>query len=475
MLVLCYLIVGDLSAQNQESNNPEQVDFFLAKHSDIERCVIREIKIVGNDQTKPFIIHRQMNIDKGDTLLLANLEETLKSNREQIRNTQLFTSADIKPFWLNKEDAKLLIQVSERWYSFPKPIFELADRNFNEWWVERDHDLSRTVFGIKFYQENLSGRNDPLEIGLELGFRENYSLFYTLPFLTKTSSTGLRAGASFSRSKKPASRIENNNLVFEEGNDYLQRDFMSELTFTHREKVRVEHELSSTFHSQWIADTIQAVNEGYFEQKGQVQRFFKLSYAYERDFRDRINYAEKGYYLKAKVEKLGLGVFNDVNHTRAEFTFQKFWPLGRDFYLASEVQGLVSLKGNQSFSIARGLGYEDILVRGYEYDVINGQQYGLNRNSLRYKLFDTKFRQLSFIPIEQFSTIPLAMYLKVFADQGYVVDNYEKPVNQLANQYLTSTGLGFDLVTYYDVVFRVEYAFNNQGENGLFLHFVKPF
>lgn len=467
--------MGSLATIAQEENNPEQVDFFLAKYSDLKECVVKEIQIVGNDQTKSFIIHRQLNIQSGDTLLLADLQEVLKSNHEQIRNTQLFTSADIKPFWLNKGDAKLLIRVSERWYSFPKPIFELADRNFNEWWVERDHDLSRTVFGVKFYQENLSGRNDPLEVGVELGFRENYSVFYTLPFITKTSNTGLKVGASFSRSQKPANRIENNNLVFEQGDEYLQRDFMAELTFTHREEVRVEHEFSSTFHSQWIADTIEEVNDRYFEQKDQVQRFFKLSYSYERDFRDRINYAEKGHYFKATVEKLGLGLFRDVNHTRADFIFQKFWPLGHDFYLASEVQGLVSLPGHQSFSIARGLGYEDILVRGYEYDVINGQHYGINRNSLRYNLFDTKLRQLSFIPIEQFSTIPIAMYLKAFADQGYVVDNYEKSVNQLGNQYLTGWGLGFDLVTYYDIVFRVEYAFNNQAERGLFLHFVKPF
>ena len=41
----------------------------------------------------------------------------------------------------------------------------------------------------------------------------------------------------------------------------------------------------------------------------------------------------------------------------------------------------------------------------------------------------------------------------------------------MANQYLYSGGIGFDLVTYYDRVFRLEFSINKFGETGIFIHF----
>ena len=46
----------------------------------------------------------------------------------------------------------VMVDVKERWYIFPLPIFELADRNFNEWWKTRD--FSRTNYGLSVVQNN---------------------------------------------------------------------------------------------------------------------------------------------------------------------------------------------------------------------------------------------------------------------------------------------------------------------------------
>jgi hypothetical protein len=35
---------------------------------------------------------------------------------------------------------------------------------------------------------------------------------------------------------------------------------------------------------------------------------------------------------------------------------------------------------------------------------------------------------------------------------------------------LYTAGLGVDVVTFYDFIIRVDYSFNQLGENGLFLH-----
>jgi len=54
--------------------------------------------------------------------------------------------------------------VSERWYTFPEPQFELADRNFNVWWNEQDHDFDRTEYGVDLLCYNFTGNYDLLEV-----------------------------------------------------------------------------------------------------------------------------------------------------------------------------------------------------------------------------------------------------------------------------------------------------------------------
>ena len=42
--------------------------------------------------------------------------------------------------------------------------------------------------------------------------------------------------------------------------------------------------------------------------------------------------------------------------------------------------------------------------------------------------------------------------------------------NALSNSLLHSAGIGIDIVTFYDVILRFEYSFNQLGQNGLYLH-----
>lgn len=62
------------------------------------------------------------------------------------------------------------------------PYFRLIDRNFNQWWVEQKRSLERVNYGIKFTQNNISGRNDNLDIWLINGYTQQITLRYNLPF-----------------------------------------------------------------------------------------------------------------------------------------------------------------------------------------------------------------------------------------------------------------------------------------------------
>ena len=63
----------------------------------------------------------------------------------------------------------------------------------------------------------------------------------------------------------------------------------------------------------------------------------------------------------------------------------------------------------------------------------------------------------------------------VFADVGYVSNDFRNPTNTMVNNWQYSAGAGIDLVTYYDQVFRVDFAINRYREYGFFFHIETPF
>ena len=82
----------------------------------------------------------------------------------------------------------------------------------------------------------------------------------------------------------------------------------------------------------------------------------------------------------------------------------------------------------------------------------------------------------NYVPFEEFSYFPIKLYLSGNFDHGFVNDKNRLPENlRLTNKYLFGYGLGLDLVTLYDMVFRFEYSFNNQNESAFFFNFRAPF
>jgi hypothetical protein len=100
-------------------------------------------------------------------------------------------------------------------------------------------------------------------------------------------------------------------------------------------------------------------------------------------------------------------------------------------------------------------------------------------NTLPYSVLRCAFKSLTrkkaFLRLFRcgnFKTVPVALYLKAHADAGYVWDRNQLPGNErLANQLLPGAGIGLDLVTFYNLVFRGEYSVNGRGERGFYLHF----
>ena len=122
----------------------------------------------------------------------------------------------------------------------------------------------------------------------------------------------------------------------------------------------------------------------------------------------------------------------------------------------------------QPYVMQRLLGYNDAFMQGYEYYVVDGVAGGFLKTTLTRELFKVNMRK-PFSKNEQSYHIPFRFFGKVYGNAGYVY-NPEPGENSLSNQMLYSAGLGLDILTAYDFTIKLEWTFNQLGQNGLFLH-----
>ena len=122
----------------------------------------------------------------------------------------------------------------------------------------------------------------------------------------------------------------------------------------------------------------------------------------------------------------------------------------------------------------KGFGFNDY-VRGYEYYVIDGQDFWLSKTILKYTLIKKTSFNIPYVKMKQFKKSHYSLYLGLFSDLGYVIDTQTNQDNTLSNSLLLGRGISLDYVTYYDKLLRIEFSINHLGEKGVFLHFSNPF
>ena len=225
-----------------------------------------------------------------------------------------------------------------------------------------------------------------------------------------------------------------------------------------------------------IADTIARRNPNYFLNGRTQQKYFLLNYTYIFDRRDNRQYALKGYRVSFDATKSGLLPSDNINLFSLSASYSYYFKIQGKFYANYSLRGRVSFPEKQPFLQTQGLGYRNDLVRGYELYVIDGQSYGLLKTNAKYQLFDRVFDLKRFLKVKQFNTLPVAAYLNAFLDVGYARNNFPKLNNTiLGNRELVGGGIGLDVVSWYNVVGRLNYSINGLAEKRLFLNLSREF
>jgi Surface antigen variable number repeat/Omp85 superfamily domain len=450
--------------------------FFFWKYSytqeNSEISIISEVKIIGNKTTKTHIVIRELPFQVGDTIQPKDLNEILERAESNLLNTLLFNFVTAEAVDLDKQNISIYITVEERWYWWPIPIFEIEETNFNTWWKTKD--MNRVNYGMFFAKENFRGRKERLIFKFQAGYTEQAAFRYYIPYINKSNTQGLTIGFSYKQNHElNYSTTDNKRDFFKQENSYVKKEISSKIRYEFRPKLYNTHNLEVQHNKVEIADSVSILNNDFLMFGKNSMEYFSLVYSLKRDKRNLKSYATKGYYFDINLIKNGVGVLSDQLTTfDITSTYSKYWQLSNKFYFSSSIKMKTSLKRSPYF-LTNGLGYGNNLVRGYEFYVINGQHFGLFKSQLRYALLD-KVLKIKPLPFSKFNKIPISFYPGLFFDSGYVSDKEFEKNNFLNNTMLYGGGVSLDIVSYYDMVFRIEYSVNQLEEHGLFLHFVAP-
>lgn len=440
---------------------------------------VDRVLIAGNKVTKNRIIVRELSLKAGDTIRSTRLPGVLQWDKNKLYNLRLFNTVTVQALDMGNNHIDILVEVTERWYIFPTPIFELSDRNINEWWNNYNHDFGRINYGVRIYKNNFRGRNESLRLTAQFGFVKKFDLQYRIPNLDRKQKMGLTFGVDYGEPHNLAYRTLDHKLVFLQSRQTVRHSFGTNVGYSYRKSFFETHTLSLGYRQAEVVDTILTLNPNYYNNSKTSQRFFGASYSFNSEHRDVVLYPLKGYQFTGYIGRSGLFASDDVNQWEVNLTYARHWSLGKNYYLANFTSGFWSNPKNQPYNVLSALGYRNQLVRGFENYVIEGPQFALNKTTIKKRIFHRTYT-LDGMPLEQFSYLPIAIYIKAYADFGYV-ENYplydEKGLNQqFSNKLLRSAGIGMDMVTLYDLVLRIEYTFTNQSAAGaLFFNVKKEF
>jgi outer membrane protein assembly factor BamA len=441
---------------------------------------ISDIRISGNKKTKNFTILRELPFRKGDVIALDDLMRQIEVAKEHLENTSLFNYEYIDYF----PDTAAIglsgcipviinISVEERWYIWPQVSLKLEDRNLSSWLKEHDWNRITIGWGARIY--NVFGIRHKITASHYFGYEKGGRLGYTNIALDRerTQMLGFSASALYNRTLNTQSA--NNKVIYtKDVNDFIDRTVAGGLSYTYRPGIRATHTINAGYSWTHIGDTVLELNKDYWGTEKTVNNTFNISYIFNYEHRDYFAYPTKGYFIGTELTGVTADQMNFL-FAFLNIKLQYYKEILPRLYLSSRLNATVSFKNKKAYIYDRFVGYEDRMLTGYDYYVIDGQQNVLVNNDIRYVIMPKRIINLSFIKgLSNFKKIHFSLYAKLMYDFGYVHNSYADPTNALANTFLYGYGAGLDLVTYYDIVLNVSYAFNKMGEGGFFFGIKAP-
>jgi outer membrane protein assembly factor BamA len=471
--LLLYAIHNTIYAQGSQAVSD---NIFSTRDSAVikdtnRQFVIRNIFIEGNDRTRISTITRELSFHEKEAYPLNVIIEKFYESRKQLMNTGLFTNVVVSLKSLQGYDVYVKIEVEEKWYVYPLPFLRAVDKSFHQWWTEKNRSFDRVNYGIKITDYNFTGRNDKLDVKLMGGFTRQIAIDYYNLFLDRGLKWSASAGFDLGQNREiNYITLDNKQVSFRNQDHYLNSYINSFMQLSWRPAIKTKHSFRVGYSYNDIADTISKLNP-HFSNNKNIIRYLDLSYTLSYRDVDYIYYPTSGYMGDLKLMRQG---FNDpVNLWQITAKGSASWPVGTNYFFNLAAAGVLKLPFRQPYITKQLIGYDDLFLQGYEYYVIDGVAGGYTKATISRPVWQTHI-SLPSKKIKELNYIPLKLYAKTFINMGYVY-NPEAGPNLLNNRMLYSAGIGLDIVASTDFVIKIEWSFNQLGQNGVYLHRINYF
>ncbi len=428
---------------------------------------IRNMSVTGNKKTKERIIFREVYLIPDSAYPMPFILESIKQGRTNLINTSLFVDAtvDFKNWFDDSID--IVIDVKERWYWFPFPLFKPVDRNWNVWINQYKVSLERVNYGLKLLGNNVTGRNDKLNLYLVNGYTKQIALTYQNPYFGKSLKWGYSAEFSFSKNREiNYSTVKNEQVFYKNEESFVRTKLVVGGGLSYRKASTERHTLRLNYTFESVSDTIAELNPKFFGNGKTKTSFPELAYKYQFFNVDYIPYPLKGFRWEFNFLKRGFG--GPIDMWAFNLRGGKYFELPRKFYFGLQADFTLKLPFEQPYYNLPLMGYGDTYMRGMEYYVIDGVASGLLKSTFRKQVFDLKWH--TGFKSRTYGVIPFKIFLKTYGDIGYTYSKFNSKNNTLTNRFLYSGGFGIDILTIYDVVFKLEYSTNLLSERAFYLH-----
>lgn len=469
IILLVFTSATFVLSQPQQANPAvhDSLNSSLAENDSTQVFRIRKIFLEGNKKTKDEFINREISFKPDDHFTITELRKKFEDSRRQLMNTALFHEVTVSLKEVDEYDVDVLVVLKERWYLFPIPFFKFIDRNFNQWLVEQNAKLNRVNYGLKVLYNNTTGNNDKLNIWIMNGYTKQLSVTYDRLYFDKRMKWGMYTSFVLGKNREiNYGTLNNKQQFFRDTNNFVRSFFRGNAELTYRRAIRTRHRFGISYTSENVSDTIIALNPAYFKNGKDRIIFPEIYYSLNYADVDYLPFPLKGYLIDFSFSKRGFNSAMDL--WQLHLKSYSGWQVANKTYLGLKASGIIKFPFKQPYYNQRLLGYNDFHMQGYEYFVIDGVAGGYLKTSITREILNFTIHKKKKNKDDLFR-IPFRVYGKIYGNAGYMY--HPSPgLNSLNNRMLYSCGFGIDIITHYDFTLKLEWSFNQIGQNDIYLH-----
>lgn len=445
---------------------------------------VETIAIHGAIKTRHQIILNELAFVKGDSLKETDVEALIERSRNNVFNLGLFTSVQVAPYVV-EQSLTIVISVQERWYFLGTPYLQVEERNsYDLVYAITNLDFRRLVYGASIQWRNITGRNETLTLFGQLGFSQQIMLDIVRPTLSR-KSLDHRFGLAY--------RNQHELIIgTEDGKAQWRRTASTPLTRQWKAYIGAKRRIGlyKTLYVELKYEHFRFSDSLYaFSLEGGPARtlttldgleyFPSIQIQFFKDKRDYRGFPLSGwkYQILGRITG-GPAFLATTGFGKIGGTWAHHLPVGRRFNFAYGTQHLLTVGSRLPFFSKSFLGISQsefsgvsTTLRGYEAFAAGTTYMGVIKSEWKYALVPRQFLHFEQIPYPRFKDLQIGLYLSAFCDIAYLRDDSFNGADQsLTNQLLTGYGIGLNVIGFYDMLLRVEYARNHFNQGGIYLH-----